>query len=253
MATSYLDKLYESFGKLFVRTINGQKPDDAGNVEIIVTGGDSNGIPKVGNRGELAGFESAYVNGAPDNFVINQDSADVFRMNGDYGCNVIVEQGVVGTSWTKTVFLKRSSFYQSGGISISLGNGWAWVNDELPAVENNSLLVLHWCNDVGIASMVTGTPIKAGIGTFTFDNPDETLTANVTPKGYAVSIDGPFTYSIFGTGTIANCQIAVGDKISIDGSFRSKMVTTSSKITIDSTGVVTDVQDGFKLVLYDED
>ena len=63
MATSYLDKLYESFGKLFVRTINGQKPDDAGNVEIIVTGGDSNGIPKVGGRGELAGFESAYVNG----------------------------------------------------------------------------------------------------------------------------------------------------------------------------------------------
>ena len=34
MATSYLDKLYESFGRLFVRNVNGKKPDESGNVSI---------------------------------------------------------------------------------------------------------------------------------------------------------------------------------------------------------------------------
>lgn len=47
MATSYLEKLYKTFGSLFVRTINGKKPDDAGDVAIDeclpLSGGTMNG------------------------------------------------------------------------------------------------------------------------------------------------------------------------------------------------------------------
>ena len=40
-----------------VSTINGQAPDANGNVEIAAGGGSGDGIPRTGNRGELAGFE----------------------------------------------------------------------------------------------------------------------------------------------------------------------------------------------------
>lgn len=235
----------------YVKTVNGVAPVN-GNVEIEVASSGGGGIPATGNRGELAGYEAPVYSDEPVWHTITKDSPDTIRAGGASGCNVVVQAGEAGTSWTKTIFLRESYIYVGGGVRISLGNGWMWANDDIPVVDNNSLLVLHWCNDVGVASMVSGTPIKAGVGTLTFDNPDNVLSAYIVPKGSEGQTEDWAIYGVFGTGT-TECQIAVGDLVQVDGGFRTSMVTTSKGITLDSNGYVTDVNDGFLLVLYDED
>lgn len=98
-------------------------------------------VPKVGNRGALAGYETA-VSAAS----INSDSNDANYSGG----NVTVANGAEGTAWTKTVLL-------TGAVSVTLGSSWSWVGGEVPTVTANSLLVLHWCSSHGIASIVSPT------------------------------------------------------------------------------------------------
>lgn len=98
-------------------------------------------VPKVGNRGALAGYETA-VSAAS----INSDSSDA-NYSGE---NVTVANGAEGTAWTKTVLL-------TGAVSVTLGSSWSWVDGEVPTVTANSVLVLHWCSSHGIASIVSPT------------------------------------------------------------------------------------------------
>ena len=98
-------------------------------------------VPKVGNRGALAGYETA-VSAAS----INSDSSDA-NYSGE---NVTVADGAEGTAWTKTVLL-------TGAVSVTLGSSWSWAGGEVPTVTANSVLVLHWCSSHGIASIVSPT------------------------------------------------------------------------------------------------
>jgi len=98
-------------------------------------------VPKVGNRGALAGYEIA-VSAAS----INSDSNDANYS----GANVTVADGAEGTAWTKTVLL-------TGAVSVTLGSSWSWAGGEVPTVTANSVLVLHWCSSHGIASIVSPT------------------------------------------------------------------------------------------------
>ena len=75
MAKSYLDKLYESFGKLFVRTINGQKPDEAGGVSIdtgVMTVDGKTGVVNLSNTYQPKGN---YLTSAPVTSVNNKTGA----------------------------------------------------------------------------------------------------------------------------------------------------------------------------------
>lgn len=98
-------------------------------------------VPKVGNRGALAGYETA-VSAAS----INSDSSDT-NYSGE---NVTVADGAEGTAWTKTVLL-------TGAVSVTLGSSWSWAGGEVPTITANSVLVLHWCSSHGIASVVSPT------------------------------------------------------------------------------------------------
>lgn len=98
-------------------------------------------VPKVGDRGALAGYETA-VSAA----YINSDSSDA-NYSGE---NVTVADGAEGTAWTKTVLL-------TGAVSVTLGSSWSWAGGEVPTVTANSVLVLHWCSSHGIASIVSPT------------------------------------------------------------------------------------------------
>lgn len=98
-------------------------------------------VPKVGDRGALAGYETA-VSAAN----INSDSSDA-NYSGE---NVTVADGAEGTAWTKTVLL-------TGAVSVTLGSSWSWAGGEVPTVTANSVLVLHWCSSHGIASIVSPT------------------------------------------------------------------------------------------------
>ena len=98
-------------------------------------------VPKAGDRGALAGYETA-VSAA----YINSDSSDA-NYSGE---NVTVADGAEGTAWTKTVLL-------TGAVSVTLGSSWSWAGGEVPTVTANSVLVLHWCSSHGIASIVSPT------------------------------------------------------------------------------------------------
>ena len=133
----------------YVKTVNGVAPFN-GNVEIRVSsseGGSGSGIPATGNRGELAGYETPNV--TDDSVTINQDSADSTQVTRN--ATVFVATGATGTSWTKTVSLIKSD------ATVTLDDGWLWSGDVVPTVTNGSVLVLHWCNNVGVANLLAGT------------------------------------------------------------------------------------------------
>lgn len=98
-------------------------------------------VPKSGNRGALAGYETA-VSAA----YINNESSDANYS----GVNVTVADGAGGIAWTKTVLL-------TGAVSVTLGSSWSWAGGEVPTVTANSVLVLHWCSSHGIASIISPT------------------------------------------------------------------------------------------------
>lgn len=64
---------------------------------------------------------------------------------------ITVANGTTGKAWSKSVKITNSS------STITLGSSWTWVNGEVPTVSANSLLVLKWCYDFGIAGLVSIT------------------------------------------------------------------------------------------------
>lgn len=238
MATSYLDKLYESFGKLFVRTINGQKPDEAGNVEIVVTGGDSDGIPKIGDRGTLAGYNTP----ASTSSAVTIDASSNDDTVVTSAVTVTVSDGSANQTWTKTVSIQNAS------ATIKLGESWVWTASTVPTVTANAILVLHWCNSVGVASLVTGAEIKHfATGTISvaknyFD------TANIF-----VIRDDVVIYTLEPEST-TTVELAPGDQIiaeELDPYYLLATVSSSTGITFVEgeyyNPIVKEVQNGFTL------
>ena len=158
-----------------VQTVNGVAPDASGNVEIEVSsggGGSGDGIPKTGNRGELAGYETAYMSVidletevVPD-LRVNENSPDVVTA---LGSNIIVENGsshglmdwmlqlvffenvtelptTPCKSWTKVVTINSE-------CTVTLGSLWRWKDKVVPSIENG-LLLLYWGGDYGTACFI---------------------------------------------------------------------------------------------------
>lgn len=144
MAKSYLDKLYESFGKLFVRTINGQKPDDAGNV--VVQTADSTKIPLSGSRGTLSGYNT--LTSSSTALTVSASSSDDVIVTS--AVSVTISNGSSGQSWTKTIALQNAS------ATITLGTSWKWLDGSVPTVKANSILIVKWCGTFGLANLIAG-------------------------------------------------------------------------------------------------
>ena len=234
-----------------VKTINGKAPTN-GNIDIETPEVDAaNLIVKEGDRGALAGYESASVDSQPMYVDINQNSPDSMRLLGadvGYIPNVRVARGEPGTTWTKTVFLSYASYFE---LYVSLDNGWMWEGGVIPSLMSDvdCLLVLHWCNDVGIASLVKGGPkIVAGNGTVTLRGDSN---CDVSVKMQGLDANNAYLYTIF-PGETLNIRLAVGDVLVSDG---GPTVVSSSGITISSTypKTVTSVSDGFTLTLLADD
>lgn len=129
--------------------------------EVSGGGGSGDAIPKVGNRGNLAGWETAdfdfsalgqpiYISGGSPEFsfaleqyviVENGETAQIL----DALVGKEVEPSTSMASWTKVVLVLYGT--------VELGTRWAWANDTVPTIEAG-LLVLHWNMDMGIASFV---------------------------------------------------------------------------------------------------
>lgn len=99
----------------------------------------SNAIPKMGNRGALAGYSTSATGSTVD-----ATSGDSLYAS----ANVTVANGATGQTWTKVVKLSAGT--------VTLGTDWSWVGGEAPELKYPCLLVCHWNQDKGIAGIIAG-------------------------------------------------------------------------------------------------
>lgn len=96
-------------------------------------------IPKSGNRGAIAGYESS-----TRGIIVSDTSKDSQTSPGA----ISVKQGTSGTTWTKVM-------YMTGG-SVSLGANWKWSGGSAPTLKFPGVLVCHWNDTGGIATYTAG-------------------------------------------------------------------------------------------------
>lgn len=146
-----------------VSTINGQVPDANGNVTIEVSGGGGSGdaIPKTGDRGLLAGYETSECDADSASVTINANSTDVMSLS--FVSEITIENGTIGVTddsglpatgfnqtWTKVAL-----FISFMAPVITLGDSWRWAGGEAPTIDAGGVLVLHWNGVFGIASYIS--------------------------------------------------------------------------------------------------
>lgn len=108
-------------------------------------------IPKTGDRGTLRGYETVTL---LEGSVINNDSPDV--MYGG-GTNIVVENGLDSTSWTKVLYDQLNYAVGDEPVapsSITLGNKWGWAGGTVPTL-GGGIIVLHWNKNAGVASFIS--------------------------------------------------------------------------------------------------
>lgn len=96
-------------------------------------------IPKSGNRGAIAGYESS-----TRGIIVSDTSEDSQTTSGA----IAVKQGTSGTTWTKVMYMTSGS--------VSLGVNWKWSGGSAPTLKFPGVLVCHWNDTGGIASYTTG-------------------------------------------------------------------------------------------------
>lgn len=99
----------------------------------------SNAIPKSGNRGAIAGYESS-----TRGIIVSNESKDSQTTSGA----IAVKQGTSGTTWTKVMYMTSGS--------VSLGANWKWSGGSAPTLKFPGVLVCHWNDTGGIASYTAG-------------------------------------------------------------------------------------------------
>lgn len=96
-------------------------------------------IPKSGNRGAIAGYESSTL----DN-IVSDTSADSMTSSDASA----VRQGSPGTTWTKVM-------YMTSGI-VAIGPNWKWSGGNAPTLKFPGILVCHWNDTGGIVTYIAG-------------------------------------------------------------------------------------------------
>ena len=99
-------------------------------------------VTKTGSQGNVAGYSTPMITGTA--MTVTGDSADSIQYNASTG--LTIPNGTTGTSWTKVINLT-----QSIPNGITMGNKWSWLSEDIPTIKANSILVLNWCNDRGLA------------------------------------------------------------------------------------------------------
>lgn len=132
-------------------------------------------LKKSGNLGSLGGYNTPFV--TANALTITQDSNDNNQVTG--AVTITVNSGSSNTEWIKSVMITNPS------ASVSLGSKWKWSGGEVPTITENSLLVLHWCNDIGIANLVEG---GAFIYSITYSIETDGL---VSASSFVIELDKP--------------------------------------------------------------
>ena len=101
-------------------------------------------VPKVGNRGTLAGHNVPAVwSGGEQTMTITAESDD---SNYTASCGLTVPNNSSECTWIKTVYMTEA-------VPVTLGDSWAWADGEAPTL-TKGLLVLYACRSYGIATFI---------------------------------------------------------------------------------------------------
>lgn len=105
--------------------------------------GKVNAIPKNGDRGFLAGYESIK---ALDIQTISNTSSDSLIVNS--ALRIELRDGEVGQAWQKNVLILAT------GATIQAGSMWKWVGGKVQPLKVNSLLVCKWAGYIGFLDLI---------------------------------------------------------------------------------------------------
>ena len=153
---------------------------------------------KSGNLGSVGGYNTPFV--TANALTVNQDSNDNNQVTG--AVTITVSNGTSNTEWIKSVMITNPS------ASVSLGSNWKWSGGEVPTITENSLLVLHWCNDTGVANLIEGgAKIELFSGTFKHSS-------DYSETGLVLKVlrDGVELFSL-GVNEQIECKLANGDEV----------------------------------------
>lgn len=132
-----------------VMSVNGVRPGPDGNVTIQTGGDTSNLVPKTGDRGVLAGFNTLNDLTDPTEVTINASSPDdtkVFLMSSS--ANIIFALGEAGQTFTKQVFV----FNFGKTLTLTLPEQGVAFGDGTTSYTPNmlDLFVYVWYGDMGV-------------------------------------------------------------------------------------------------------
>lgn len=96
-------------------------------------------INLTGNRGQLAGYETANATVT----TVNDAAQDAGIVNK----RVTLQTGTTGVSWIKIYKI------ESATLNVTLGSSWVWANNEAPEIAQYDFLVCAWINNAGFASI----------------------------------------------------------------------------------------------------
>lgn len=105
-------------------------------------------IPKTGNRGALAGWSTNTVVTDTALTEIWGTSPDVITVMADK--TIQIHNGNARESWTKVVYIIATN------VRVNLAGQWYWVGSSTPVIEKFCMIVLHWNDTRGYASVLMG-------------------------------------------------------------------------------------------------
>lgn len=105
-------------------------------------------IPKTGNRGALAGWDTNTVVSDTALTEIRGTSPDVIKVTADK--TVQIHNGNARESWTKVIYIVAAN------VQVNLADQWYWVGSSTPTIEKFCMIVLHWNDTRGYANVLNG-------------------------------------------------------------------------------------------------
>lgn len=105
-------------------------------------------IPKTGNRGALAGWDTNAVVSDTALTEIRGTSPDVIKVTVDK--TVQIHNGNARESWTKVIYIVAAN------VQVNLADQWYWVGSSTPTIEKFCMIVLHWNDTRGYANVLKG-------------------------------------------------------------------------------------------------
>jgi hypothetical protein len=105
-------------------------------------------IPKTGNRGALAGWETNTIVTDTVLTEIRGNSPDVIKITVDK--TVQIFNGNVGESWTKAIYIAAAN------VRVKIASQWHWVGNSIPTIEKSCMCILHWNDARGYVNVLKG-------------------------------------------------------------------------------------------------